>query len=93
MEIIYSDEAIADRDYWIKSKNKKIQERITALIDSIEETPFLGIGKPEGLKYNLSGCCGFARAVSQNKPRTQTYLRCIRRFYRNTFYERALLER
>ena len=56
MEIIYSDEAIGDRNYWIKSKNKKIQERITALIDSIEETPFLGIGKPEALKYNLSGC-------------------------------------
>jgi toxin YoeB len=56
MEIIYSEEALKDRDYWIKSRNTKIQERISALIESIEENPFVGIGKPEGLKYNLSGC-------------------------------------
>jgi len=30
--------------------------RISLLIKSIEENPFDGIGKPEALKYNLTGC-------------------------------------
>jgi toxin YoeB len=56
MEIIYSEEALKDIDYWVKSRNTKIQERISALIESIEENLFAGIGKPEGFKHNLSGC-------------------------------------
>jgi len=33
----------------------KIRNRINALIDDIEQNPFAGIGKPEALKFNLSG--------------------------------------
>ena len=32
-----------------------IQQRIELLLESIIETPFEGIGKPEALKYNFSG--------------------------------------
>ena len=55
MEIEFSSKAKADLDFWRKSGNKKIQTRITKLIESIVENPFSGIGKPEPLKENLSG--------------------------------------
>lgn len=55
MEIDYTDKAISHRTFWIKSGNKSIQKRIQNLIQSIEETPKAGIGKPEELKHSLSG--------------------------------------
>jgi toxin YoeB len=55
MEVVYSPKAIEDLKYWKKSGNKIIQKRITALIDAIQQNPYEGIGKPEPLKYNLSG--------------------------------------
>jgi len=55
VEIIYSDEAERDIKYWKKSGNKIVQKKIQQLLDAINESPFDGIGKPEPLKYNLSG--------------------------------------
>lgn len=55
MEVIYLQEALNDLKYWKISGNKAIQKRIIKLIQSIQETPFEGIGKPEGLKYHHSG--------------------------------------
>lgn len=55
MEIVYTDKAIDEITYWKKKRNSKIQNRISELIDSIEIDPFKGIGKPEPLKYQLSG--------------------------------------
>jgi toxin YoeB len=55
MEIIYSEEAQRDIEYWKKSGNKTIQKKIQQLLNVIKESPFEGIGKPEALRYNLSG--------------------------------------
>jgi len=55
MEVVYSPKAIEDLKYWKKSGNKIIQKKITSLIEAIQENPYEGIGKPEPLKYNLSG--------------------------------------
>ena len=55
MEIVYTEKAIDDIIYWKKKRNDKIQIRISELVDSIEIDPFKGIGKPEPLKYQLSG--------------------------------------
>ena len=55
MEIIYSEEAQRDIEHWKKSGNKIIQKKIQQLLNAIEENPFDGIGKPEALRYNLSG--------------------------------------
>jgi toxin YoeB len=55
MEVIYSPKAIEDLKYWRKSGNRIIQKKITSLIEAIQENPYEGIGKPEPLKYNLSG--------------------------------------
>lgn len=55
MEIVYTEKAIEDLSYWKKIGNKVVQKRITQLISGIEDNPFKGIGKPEALKYELSG--------------------------------------
>lgn len=55
MEIIFSPTAQKDLEFWKKSGNKGIQNKITDLLKSILETPFTGIGKPEPLRYNYSG--------------------------------------
>ncbi|WP_307725774.1 Txe/YoeB family addiction module toxin [Flavobacterium aquatile] len=36
-------------------ENKIIQKRIVLLIEDIKKHPYSGIGKPEALKYELSG--------------------------------------
>ena len=55
MEVIYSDKAQKDIDFWKKSGNKAIMNKITMLIEDIMLHPFEGLEKPEALKYNLSG--------------------------------------
>ena len=56
MEIVYSAQAQEDIEFWKQSGEIKIMTRITSLLKSIEKEPFSGIGKPEALKYQLSGC-------------------------------------
>lgn len=55
MEIAFVDAAISDLKFWKESNDKKNLNRITQLINSIQKTPYQGIGKPEPLKYSLSG--------------------------------------
>jgi toxin YoeB len=55
VEIDFQDKAIEDIDFWKKSGNKAIQSRITKLLESIRRTPYVGIGRPEALKYELAG--------------------------------------
>ncbi|MCR4800131.1 MAG: Txe/YoeB family addiction module toxin [Bacteroidales bacterium] len=53
MELTFKDEAIKDLEFF--SRNKAILKRIENLFASMKQTPFTGIGKPEPLKYELSG--------------------------------------
>ncbi|TAH03885.1 MAG: Txe/YoeB family addiction module toxin [Sphingobacteriales bacterium] len=55
MEIIYSKKAIKDLEFWSKSGNKIILKKISELINAIQINPYKGIGKPESLKYELTG--------------------------------------
>ncbi|MEO6174665.1 MAG: Txe/YoeB family addiction module toxin [Flavobacterium circumlabens] len=55
MEIIYSEKAQKDILFWKKSGNKSIMKKITSLIEDILIHPYEGLGKPEQLKYELSG--------------------------------------
>jgi len=48
-------DALKDIDYWTKAGNKRIQKKITELLDDILVNPYEGIGKPEQLKHELSG--------------------------------------
>ena len=55
MEIVFTEDAYKQLQFWKKSGNKKIQASISQLIADISVAPYSGIGKPEQLKYNLSG--------------------------------------
>jgi toxin YoeB len=54
MPIKFDDEAWKDYLQW-QQTDKRILKRINTLIKDIQRTPFDGLGKPEPLKYNLSG--------------------------------------
>jgi toxin YoeB len=55
MEVKYAANALNDIAWWKQYGSQTLQQRISSLIKSIQATPFQGIGKPEPLKYNLSG--------------------------------------
>ncbi len=54
-KLAWTDEAWKDYIYW-QTQDKKTLKRINRLLDDIKRNdPFIGIGKPELLKENLSG--------------------------------------
>jgi toxin YoeB len=63
MQIEFSDKAKVDIDFWRKSGNKGILNKIYSLIEDIQLHPFEGIGKPEQLKYQLTG--KWSRRINQ----------------------------
>lgn len=54
MNKLFTDGAWDDYIFWFNT-DKKILEKINDLIKEIERMPFTGKGKPEPLKYSLSG--------------------------------------
>ena len=55
MEIVFTRDALEHLQYWKKSGNKKVMEKITNLLGEIQNSPFEGTGKPEALKYKWNG--------------------------------------
>lgn len=55
MKILFTPQAQRDYEYWAKSGNKVVFEKIKRLLVDISEHPAIGIGKPEALKYELTG--------------------------------------
>lgn len=53
-EIALLPAAQSDLEYW-KTTSPKTVDRIARLLQDIAEHPFTGIGKPEALRWNLSG--------------------------------------
>ena len=54
MKLIFSDEAWEDYLFW-QRQDKAVVKRINELITACKRDPFVGIGKPEPLKYALAG--------------------------------------
>ena len=54
MDIKFLDDAWQDYLYWQRA-DKKILKCINQLIKDAQRTPFNGIGKPEPLKFDMSG--------------------------------------
>jgi toxin YoeB len=52
----FSHRAIEDLTYWKKTNNTAVLKRIRKILESILEDPYKGIGKPEPLKHEFSGC-------------------------------------
>ena len=63
MEIELTIPAQKDLEQWRLSGNNNALKRIKALLASIIETPYQGIGKPEALRYHLSG--KWSRRINQ----------------------------
>ena len=54
MKKIFLDTGWEDYLYWVNN-DKQILKKINSLIKEIERTPYEGTGKPEALKYDLTG--------------------------------------
>ncbi|MDR1422138.1 MAG: Txe/YoeB family addiction module toxin [Coriobacteriales bacterium] len=55
MRIVFTNEAFTQYNQWIREKDRTALDKIDALLESIAESPFTGIGKPEPLKHEFSG--------------------------------------
>jgi toxin YoeB len=55
MNVSFTNEAFADFCAWAAT-DRRIFQKIKDLITAISREPFKGIGKPEPLKHQLSGC-------------------------------------
>ena len=51
-----------DLRYWVKT-DRKAAFRILELVEAVIKEPFVGIGKPEPLKFVLAGC--WSRRITQ----------------------------
>ena len=54
MRITFSQNAWEDYISWL-ADDQKILKKINELIKDIKKTPYSGLGKPEALKFDLSG--------------------------------------
>lgn len=55
MNLSWAESAWDDYLHWQKN-DKKVLKRINSLIMDIQRQPFEGLGNPEPLKHNWSGC-------------------------------------
>ena len=55
MRLIWSDKSWSEYVDW-QNQDKNILKKINSLIKDIKRDPYDGIGKPEQLKHELSGC-------------------------------------
>lgn len=55
MNVTLTPTALDDLRYWLKT-DKRLAERVLALLEEIRRTPFEGTGKPEPLRFQLAGC-------------------------------------
>ncbi|AUC62527.1 toxin-antitoxin system Txe/YoeB family toxin component (plasmid) [Cyanobacterium sp. HL-69] len=62
MKISFLEDAWHDYLYW-QTQDKKTLKRINQIIKDIQRNPFDGIGKPEPLKFDLSGL--WSRRINQ----------------------------
>ena len=51
----FDSAAFEDLAWWIEQDRKQAL-RIVKLIESVQRTPFEGVGQPEPLKHELAGC-------------------------------------
>lgn len=54
MKLVFAEQAWEDYLHW-QATDRKLLNRINALIRETTRTPFAGTGKPEALKHALAG--------------------------------------
>ncbi|MGN6803709.1 MAG: Txe/YoeB family addiction module toxin [Ginsengibacter sp.] len=55
MEVVFIGKSLRDLNEWKSAGNVAVLKRIRKLLEEIQKSPFTGIGKPEPLKFDLSG--------------------------------------
>jgi toxin YoeB len=55
MRLVFTETAWSDY-VWFQEKDRRLLKRINSVIKDTLRSPFEGIGKPEALKADLSGC-------------------------------------
>ena len=55
MKITFANESSFNDYYEWTTQDKKIAKKVMSLIKDIKRTPYIGLGKPEALKHELSG--------------------------------------
>ena len=58
----FDQNAFDDLQWWVENDRKQAL-KIMKLIQEIQRDPFSGLGKPEPLKHELSGC--WSRRITQ----------------------------
>lgn len=54
MQLLFTEQAWEEYVLWQK-EDQAMQKKINSLIKAIQQDPFKGIGKPEPLRFGLSG--------------------------------------
>jgi toxin YoeB len=62
----FDSAAFDDLAWWVQNDRKKAL-RIMRMVQETQEDPFGGIGKPEPLKHDLSGC--WSKRIDQEHHR------------------------
>ena len=61
-EAVFQPQFRDDLRYWVET-DRRVALRILELAEAVLRDPFAGIGKPEPLKYILTGC--WSRRITQ----------------------------
>jgi toxin YoeB len=62
MRLVFDPNALEDLRFWVDTDRRKAL-KIIDLLEGVLKSPFEGIGKPEPLKFELSGC--WSRRIDQ----------------------------
>ena len=62
MNVMFTPSAWEDYQFW-QERDRKVARKLDKLIKEMRRTPYDGLGKPEPLRNNLSGC--WSRRLSQ----------------------------
>ena len=62
MRLVFDPNALEDLRFWVDTDRRKAL-KIIDLLEAAVKSPFEGIGKPEPLKFELSGC--WSRRIDQ----------------------------
>jgi toxin YoeB len=61
-EPVFQSQFLDDLAYWVQTDRKAVL-RVLELVGAVLRDPFAGIGKPELLKFELTGC--WSRRITQ----------------------------
>ena len=62
MRLVFDPNALEDLRFWV-DKDRRKALKVIDLIEAVLKSPFEGMGKPEPLKFELSGC--WSRRIDQ----------------------------